>query len=128
MKNLILLFTVIQFFAFGQDGVIYHQDGKIDQLIQQQAQDNSLGNSNLTGFRIQINFDEVRQTIETERDRFLSIYPEITAYITFNAPNFYLKVGDYRSSLDAESDKVKLIQQFPSAFVLKEKINLPRLD
>ncbi len=86
------------------------------------------GNTILNGFRIQLNFDETRQTIEDERNRFLALYPEIPAYVTFNAPNFYLKVGDYRSTLDAESDKVKLIQQFPSAFVLKEKINLPKLN
>ena len=128
MKIIFFLFIIFHFSALGQEGVTYHQDSKIDLLIQQQSVSNLQGNTILNGFRIQLNFDETRQTIEDERNRFLALYPEIPAYVTFNAPNFYLKVGDYRSTLDAESDKVKLIQQFPSAFVLKEKINLPKLN
>jgi len=48
--------------------------------------------------------------------------------VLFNAPHFVLKVGDFRTSLEAERVRESLIKDFPASFIVKEMINLPRID
>jgi hypothetical protein len=39
-----------------------------------------------------------------------------------------LKVGDFRSKQEAEKIKSSLVRDFPACFVVKEMVNLPRID
>ncbi|MFN5846780.1 MAG: SPOR domain-containing protein, partial [Flavobacteriia bacterium] len=82
----------------------------------------------ISGFRIQITFDPERKTIDEARERFTSVYPTIDTYVIFNAPNYVLKVGDFRSQLEAEKIKNSFVSDFPTCFIIKEMINLPRID
>ena len=53
---------------------------------------------------------------------------QILKYTNYNTPNFFLKVGDFRTRLEAEKIKSEIEAEFPTSFVVREKINLPRLD
>jgi hypothetical protein len=48
--------------------------------------------------------------------------------VVFNAPNYVLKVGDFRAELEAERIKDNLFKDFPTSFIVKELVNLPRID
>ena len=49
-------------------------------------------------------------------------------YTTYKAPNFFLRAGDFRTRLEAEKIKAELKNLFPTSFIVKEKVNLPRLE
>ena len=73
-------------------------------------------------------FDSDRSLINDAKARFLNQFPKVDTYITYNAPNFFLKVGDFRTRLEAERIKSKLEADFPTSFVIREDIHLPRLE
>lgn len=132
MKNFIS-FTVVLFFghiALSQQGdVTIHKDPRIDALVKKQgAIIPPAINAEIDGFRIQLFFDSDKSAVNEARNAFISKFPKVDTYIEFNAPNFFLKVGDFRTKLEAEKIKSKVEADFPTSFIVKEKINLPRLE
>ncbi len=82
----------------------------------------------ISGYRIQLFFDSDRSKINDAKGRFISRFSKIDTYITRANPNYILKAGDFRTRLEAERIKAEIEAEFPTSFVVKEKINLPRLE
>ena len=82
----------------------------------------------ITGYRLQICFDSDKNVVDEARDRFLKLYPLIGTYITFEAPHFNLKVGDFRTRLEAEKIKRKVFGEFVICIIHEDLIQLPRID
>ena len=98
------------------------KDNRIDERIQNKAQ------KQLLGYRVQICFDSDKALVDQMRAKFISQYPKIDTYITFDAPNFNLKVGDFRTQIEAEKLKEKIVADYSITIIHKELINLPRVD
>jgi hypothetical protein len=98
------------------------KDSRIDEKIQNKAQ------KQLLGYRVQICFDSDKTLVDQMRAKFISQYPKIDTYITFDAPNFNLKVGDFRTQIEAEKLKEKIVADYSITITHKELINLPRVD
>jgi len=81
----------------------------------------------MKGFRIQAFFDPDKNNVNQKRADYLAQFDEQQAYIDFLAPNFRLRIGDFRTKQDAEGfrDKIKLI--FPDAIIVMDDIELPKL-
>jgi len=129
----IFLHTTILFLAVmsnAQEGVIeIKSDPRIELLVKKQGLPSNASNSpQISGFRIQITFDPERKTIDEARERFTAVYPTIDTYVIFNAPNYFLKVGDFRTQIEAEKLKEKIITDFSITIIHRELINLPRVD
>ena len=106
-----------------------HADPRIDALVKKQGSINPGANSpQISGFRVQLMFDPDKKTIDDARSRFTATYPNVDTYVMFNAPNFFLKVGDFRTQLEAEKLKDQVNSDFPTCFIIKEQVNLPRID
>ena len=109
--------------------VTIEKDPRIDQLVKNQSQIIPPATSpQISGYRIQLSFDQSKTVIDEQRARFVAMFPKVDTYVEYNAPNYFLKVGDFRSQLEAENIKAQVQAQFPLSFVIKEKINLPRID
>ncbi len=128
-----LFFIFLNFFwtpfLFSQEGKIeIIEDSRINALIESQSDipQNEI-NPQIDGYRIQLFFDNDKSLINDKRAYFISKFPDIDTYINYTAPNFFLKVGDFRSRLEAEKIKAEIEAEFPTSFIIKEKINLPRL-
>ena len=52
----------------------------------------------------------------------------MSTYVEYNAPYYYLKVGNFRSHLEAVRLKSELDDKFPTSFIVNEKIFLPPLE
>ena len=59
---------------------------------------------------------------------FLTIYNEVPAYVVHKKPAFKVRVGDFRTRLEAERFFIELKENFPDAFIVKDSINLPPLN
>ncbi len=116
--------------SFSQEGdVKVIKDARIDALVEKQGEVIPPAiKPEITGYRIQLFFDSDRNAINSARSKFIAQFPKVDTYIEFNAPNFFLKVGDFRTRLEAEKVKSEVEMDFPTSFVIKEKINLPRLE
>lgn len=79
------------------------------------------------GFRVQVFYGSDRRKTFNEQARFKSAYPKLNTYITYKEPNYYLRVGDFRTRLEAQRLMNELRSTFPTLFIFREKINAPRL-
>ncbi len=98
------------------------KDNRIDEKITNKSQ------KQILGYRVQICFDSDKNLVDQMRAKFINQYPKIDTYITFDAPNFNLKVGDFRTQIEAEKLKEKIIADYTITIIHRELINLPRVD
>ena len=130
-KTLLILIAILSFsgLSFSQTGDIQvKKDSRINALVaKQSAVVPPDTKTKINGFRVQLYFDSDRGTINNARSRFIAQYPRVDTYVEYNAPNYYLKVGDFRTRLEAEKIKAAMTAEFPTSFVIEEDINLPRL-
>lgn len=129
-RILILVLSLFTLPVLAQNGnVEIIKDDRIDNLVKQKGAIIPPATSpQISGFRVQLVFDSNKKLIDEARSRFVSSYPKIDTYITYNAPNFVLKIGDFRTKQEADKVKDGLMRDFPTCFVVKEMINLPRID
>lgn len=88
-------------------------------------------NRTLTGYRVRIYFDNAqhaRTASEQALARFSAANPGIATYRSYQNPYFKVTVGDFRTRSEAIELLERIKGGFPSAFVVKEKINYPVAD
>lgn len=85
-------------------------------------------NKQMPGFRVQLCFDSDKTIIDLTRGQFVTEFPKIDTYVRFEAPNFNLMVGDFRTQKEAEELIALIRGRYPLAIIHKEQINLPRID
>lgn len=82
----------------------------------------------LEGWRVQIFFDagahSKRKATEVQ-NRFTSRYQETQAYLSFKEPYYRVRVGDFRSRIEAEGFLQKIKGEYPNSFAVSEMINPP---
>ncbi|MBL1279446.1 MAG: hypothetical protein COA33_004205 [Fluviicola sp.] len=124
------LFFILSFSLFAQKGdVQIIKDNRINALIEKQSEVKPPAvQPQIDGYRIQLFFDSDKSKLNASRGAFIAQFPKIDTYTSYNAPNFFLKVGDFRTRLEAEKIKAEVEAEFPTSFIVKEKINLPRLN
>lgn len=73
------------------------------------------------GYRVQIFFGK-RDKAREKKVEFITKYPEVGAYISYLAPNFRLRVGDFRTKIACEEFKREISKDFPASYIVKDKI------
>lgn len=104
------------------------KDERLDQItefIGRKSQ--SIQGSLIDGYRIQVFFSESRFVAQSQRAGFINTYENHKAYIDYLAPNYRIRVGNFRTKLQAERFKQELVSIYPTSIVLKDKIELPVL-
>jgi hypothetical protein len=107
------------------DSVLYHYE-----TLRLKIMENP-DNKAIPGYRIQIFFDSGLNSSDRAKqvqDEFLLIYPEIPAYVSWKAPNYRVRVGDFRTRLDAERELQLILIDYPNAWVIKDEINFPIIN
>jgi hypothetical protein len=129
MKNLLftLCFLSIVFISKAQKGSIKIIEGDgISALVEKHVFLNT--KQKTIGWRIQIFFDSGNNSKSKAYARkgvFMAMYPDMSVYLMFQSPYYKVRVGDFRTRMDAEGFKQKLLGEFPDAFVVKDEIRPP---
>lgn len=82
----------------------------------------------IQGYRIRVFYDnspQARTRSESVAAYVRSQYPENGVYRTFEAPNYKVTVGDFRSKEEALRIYMALKGIYPTAYIIKENINYP---
>lgn len=77
------------------------------------------------GYRVQVfsaSGTGSSQKAREARTKFLTFYPTLKAYTDYEAPNFRVRVGDFRTKLEAEKIKKMISQEFPACFIVPDFI------
>ncbi len=112
-----------------QGTLVIKQDARIDTLLIRHIEHNK-ANPAIEGWRVQVYFESgnnSKQLAINARDRFTELFPEYGAYLTFNEPYYKVRVGDFRTRMDAEGFRQLVITEFPNAYVVPDKVMYDKL-
>ena len=87
------------------------------------AKDNTID-----GFRVQIFMElgnDALRHADSVKDAFSEKYPEIPIYLIFGQPYYRLRIGDFRTRLEAENMYQQVKKKYKNAFVTADRIELP---
>jgi hypothetical protein len=128
-------------FIFGIFPLLFSQDNKlgtvnvikdprVDSLWVKYLMANEF-DPNIKGYRIEIFFESGNQSkniaIEAKSE-FVNKYPEVPSYLTFQPPNYKVRVGDFRTKMEADKFLKEIETSYPSAFIVEDKIAFPKLQ
>lgn len=116
----------------GGNGMIV-QDPAIDTLLQKHIELNealllNTDNYAIDGYRIQIFEESGNKSSTLAREvmaEFSVKYPDVAVYLTWQAPNFKVRVGDFGTRMEAEGFLNKIKRSYPIAWVIRDKIKFP---
>jgi hypothetical protein len=131
MKNFLLIFSIITLSTslFAQSNVSYDIENGVTTLEELHA--NAWTKvKRVEGYRIQLislSGTNSKAIVEKMQIDFNIKFPEIPAYVTYFEPNFRLRVGDFKTKLEAYHVYQSINSSFPGAFIIKDKIEyLPK--
>ncbi|HYG50345.1 MAG TPA: SPOR domain-containing protein [Flavobacteriales bacterium] len=81
----------------------------------------------IRGYRVQLVFDQDKDNVNSMRAQYQSQYNENPAYVDYLQPNFRLRVGNFRTRLQAEHWAHTISTSFPDAVIVEDWIELPEL-
>lgn len=124
-----ILFMCFQQLSAQETGkVTVTKDPQIDSLIARRLELNRAGlsgnNVTLSGFRVQIFSSLDRALAYSELQKFKTRYPTISSYVSYKQPNYRLRVGDFRTRLEAEKLMNELKMFYNSMFIFSDMIIL----
>lgn len=110
-------------------------------VIQDSAIENSMADRNRStravksgtgaGFRIQVFSSNVQRTAKSEafniEKEIRTAFPELGVYVSYTSPFWKVRVGDFKTSEEAQAFRPELIAAFPNLrnaiYTVKDKIN-----
>jgi len=110
--------------------VSIRQDPQIERLMRTHL-DVVSRERGVSGYRVQIYSDSGNQSkLRTQRRQaeFYRKYPGVPSYIIYDAPDFKLRVGDFRTRLDARRFLEKIARDYEGAYIVVDFINFPGFD
>lgn len=132
-----LLLQMVSLAQYNSEGrVVIIQDKLVDTVLHQyealrlRIMENP-DNKAIPGYRIQIFFDSginSSDRAKQARDEFQLRFPDILAYVSWKAPNYRVRVGDFKNRLEAEKVLQQIINDYPNAWVIKDEINFPLMN
>tara|TARA_B100000795_G_C22644360_1_gene377769 strand:+ start:146 stop:556 length:411 start_codon:yes stop_codon:yes gene_type:complete len=82
----------------------------------------------LDGYRVQIYSGNKRQPANQARSTFLRVHPKTKAHLDYKQPHYRVRVGDFRTKLEALKYKNGITNEFPNCFIVKDQVDINELD
>lgn len=119
MKSLILLVFAIGFccISYSQKGsVTVEQDPKINQLLEVYKN----ANSNRDYYTIQIGFGTYSEAEKLQQDVKID-FPQWRSKIVFDSPTYRVRIGRFKTKLEAEKNFIEVREKYPQSIILKTR-------
>ena len=123
--------------AQADTSVTLEKDPRIDLLIKKQVQINEEttrdSRRNIPGYRIQVINSSDRNKVFSIKTTVYQKYPELKPYILYQAPNYKLKLGNFKTPEDAQPYLDQLIKLFPTGVyivhdIIEVKPDIPKAE
>lgn len=104
------------------------QDARIDKITQFIGEPQGVNPGvKIKGFRVQLFFDTDKDQVNQKRADYLARYNDKPAYVDYLQPNFRLRVGNFRTKLQAQKWQDEVKNDFPDAIIVEDWVDLPEL-
>ena len=109
--------------------VVVNKDPRLDDLVRKQIEINEEttrdSRRNIPGYRLQVISSQDRSKVFAAKAKILQQFPDLKPYLMYQAPNYKLKVGNFRTQEEAEEYQVQLSKLFPTGlFVIRDIIEV----
>ncbi|MCQ2141142.1 MAG: SPOR domain-containing protein [Bacteroidales bacterium] len=112
----------------GEATVTVHQSKEVERAFNTAVKEKG---KTINGYRVRIYFDNkqgAREASQAAMASFKAKYPGIAAYKTFSSPFHKVTVGNFRTKSEALKLLNAIKYEFPSSFIVKEKIDYPAVS
>lgn len=116
-----LLFLLFCSGVFAQDNIV--QDSSITRLINK-YNEYTTKRETTDGYRIQITYTDFREEVYKSKAGLYKQFPELASYVEYEPPYYKLRVGDFKTRLDATYYLQQIIVYYTGAFIVKDKIKV----
>jgi hypothetical protein len=123
MKHFIfclLVFLGISVFSQKNGVINIDTPSDVKAIIQKRISYNK-SNSKTKGYRIQIYYGSENGAMAA-KNKFSELFPNTSTYIEYDSPDWKVKVGNFKTKLEADKAREEILLVFDGAFVLEEKI------
>ena len=79
----------------------------------------------MAGFRVQVYNGNQRAKATELRTEVLQKFPHTSAYIIYQQPNFKLRLGDFKTRIEAMKLLDAVRHDYAQAFIVKDDVKLP---
>jgi len=114
------------------NSIVIHKDPRVDLLVKKQIQINEEttreSRSHVPGYRIQVINSPDRNKVFAAKTKVYQEYPELKPYLIYQAPNYKLKLGNFKTEEEADPYIKKLSKLFPTGVYLTHDIIDVKLD
>ena len=93
------------------------KDNRLDKL-----EDNYKATFKLIGYRVQIFSGTNKQPARDARYTFVQSYNSVKSYEIYEQPYFKVRVGDFKTKIEALKFKNELTKHFPNCFIVNDEI------
>lgn len=121
MKSLFIVLLLAAGSAHAQTdsgSIVVEKDPRVDLLIKKQAQINEEttrdSRRNIPGYRIQVINSSDRNKVFSVKTTIYQKYPDLKPYLIYQAPNYKLKLGNFKTAEEAEPYLQQLTKLFPT--------------
>ena len=122
---ILIQFTSAQDEPIAQSGKNYTviQDSSITELLEKYIE-YSKKKEFSEGYRIQIMYTDVRDEAYQSKGAMYKEFPDLASYVEYEQPYFKLRLGDFKTRLEATYYLQQVIVLYPGAFIVKDKIKI----
>jgi hypothetical protein len=90
-------------------------------LVERHKQANA-ARMTMPGYRVQVYFGSERTRAMEFRTELFRLFPDKGAYLLYHQPNFKVRVGDFRTRLEAAGFLQKVNEHFKGAFIVPDDV------
>ena len=111
-----------------QNRPVWMADARIDSIVNLHIEHNKRYPV-FQGYRIQIlkaSGNDALTLTEGAKAKFMKKHTDAPVYLTFDEPYYRVRVGDFRTRLEAEKFLKKISRKYPGAWVIQDYINFPK--
>lgn len=114
-------------FAGAQGSLKVNMSEEVDTLLLKNLEKNK-SNHNFSGFRIQVYQGTERATAFEKKKELMALFPDESVYLLFNEPNYKIRIGNYRTKIEAQKLYQYLLTIYPQTFIVPDKIDINELN
>ena len=78
------------------------------------------------GYRIQITYTDIRSDAYKSKGQMYKDFPDLSSYIEYEEPYYKLRIGDFKTRLEATYFMQQVTPLYTGAFIVKDKIRIKK--
>ena len=103
------------------------QDKRVNELVLKHVLINETRKGTMKGYRVQIHFGQEKAKALDVKSKFMAQHNNIPSYLDYQQPYFKIRVGNFRTKLEAYKLLQEISTEFTGSFIVSDDIELPAL-